>query len=252
MLLGMSVAIDDVLNRRNDLSTFIAHFTRASAGATAAENLRSILGSRRLEARTPFGWARTQAASAGGAVAASQSCVCFSEAPLEHLYSLVTPVAGRQVRLEPYGVALTKYDARRIGVNPVWYVDMTPGHDWAQARALDRLRDDAFVDDFTTHPAASVLPFFESMGTWRHSRREFAWEREWRKIGDVPLPLELPVLWLCPEDQIKDFAAAARQRREEVGNLPVTEHFVDPRWSTDRIISSLMTAGGARERVAVA
>jgi hypothetical protein len=65
----------------------------------------------------------------------SQRVVCFSETPLEHVYSLVADIEGRQINLEPYGIALTKLVARRIGVNPVWYVDMTPaGHEWLTMR----------------------------------------------------------------------------------------------------------------------
>jgi hypothetical protein len=45
---------------------------------------------------------------------------------LEHIYSMFAEIEGRQVRLEPYGVAFTKMTARRLGANPVWYVDMTP------------------------------------------------------------------------------------------------------------------------------
>jgi hypothetical protein len=37
--------------------------------------------------------------------------------------------------------ALTKLAARRRGVNPVWYVDMTSGHDWVISPALNQLRD---------------------------------------------------------------------------------------------------------------
>jgi hypothetical protein len=29
-----------------------------------------------------------------------------------------------------FGLAFTKMTARRLGVYPVWYVDITPGHDW--------------------------------------------------------------------------------------------------------------------------
>jgi hypothetical protein len=37
-------------------------------------------------------------------------------------------IEGRSVQLEPYGIAITKKLGRKGGVNPVWYLDMTPGH----------------------------------------------------------------------------------------------------------------------------
>ncbi|MBX9771721.1 MAG: hypothetical protein K2X29_10135, partial [Candidatus Obscuribacterales bacterium] len=39
-------------------------------------------------------------------------------------------IQGRRIRLAPYGVAITKVQGRRYGLNPVWYLDITPGHDW--------------------------------------------------------------------------------------------------------------------------
>ena len=61
---------------------------------------------------------------------ASQRVVCFTETPLEHIHLLTSDIDGRQIKFEPYGIALTKPIARSSGTNPVWYVDITPGHDW--------------------------------------------------------------------------------------------------------------------------
>jgi hypothetical protein len=235
----VTIPIQDVLNRRTDLSTFVVHFTKCDAGRSAADNLRSIIHGRCLEARSPFGWARDQVTSAAPEVQASQRCVCFSEAPLQHLYSLVAPIEGRGVRLEPYGLALTKGAARRAGANPVWYVDMTCGREWEEAKALDVLRDWALEHDFVRQPAAKLLPLFEPMGTWPRTRREFSWEREWRKVGSLPLSEELVALWLCPEDEIESFEAFLATEWSPNGRLLV-QRFVDPRWSVDQIIAALL------------
>jgi hypothetical protein len=123
-------SIEEVLHRRTDLSTFVVHLTRRrDQDATALDNLASMARSGRVEARTAMGWAREydDAATPGEY---SQRVVCFSETPLEHVHLLAADISGRRVRLEPYGFALTKLVARRRGVNPVWYVDMTSGHDW--------------------------------------------------------------------------------------------------------------------------
>jgi hypothetical protein len=67
---------------------------------------------------------------------ATQRAVCFSETPLEHIYSMFADIANRGVRLRPYGLALTKMVARRAGINRLWYVDITHGHDWKIRTAL--------------------------------------------------------------------------------------------------------------------
>ena len=185
----------------------------------------------------------------GGDERGSQLCVCFSEAPVEHLYSLVADIAHRCVQLRPYGLAVTKMMARRNGANPVWYVDMTPGHDWEQARALDALRDEA-CGGFADHPAARLFPFCEPMGTWPSGQREFWWEREWRKIGDYRLEGDEIAFWLCPEDEIESFESFIREEWELDGvspdaRLKFGQRFVDPRWSVEEIIASLVGKDGA-------
>lgn len=172
----VTLSIQDVLNRRSDLSTFLVHLTRERvAGVTARANLESIVRERRLRALTPLGWGKKQD---NPVVLAEQSqrVVCFSETPLEHVYSLFAETQGRSISLQPYGFALTKIVARKMGVQPVWYVDMTTngGREWEEARALDRLRDDAVeAGGFHTSPLAKLLPFYEQMGVWPNNRKEF-------------------------------------------------------------------------------
>jgi hypothetical protein len=126
------VNIQDVLNRRTDLSTFVVHLTRDEQVQPndngppvfypADQKLRSIIRERRLIAATPMGlgWDQDDPADP---TRQTQRAVSFSETPLEHIYALVADIDGRQIKLEPYGLVLTKIVARREGVNPVWYVD---------------------------------------------------------------------------------------------------------------------------------
>jgi hypothetical protein len=186
-----------------------------------------------------MGWAADQDDPADPAKQ-SQRVVCFSETPLEHIYSLVADIDGRRVHLEPYGVAVTKLAARRLGVNPIWYVDMTPGQNdqWATAHAVDAIRDAAIATgDFHNTPAAKLLPFFEQMGTWPDSQKEFWWEREWRHVGDVLLPL-VGCIFLCPENEIDDFVPAIAGEHVRARNVR-RRAFIDPRWGLEQIIAHL-------------
>ena len=233
----MSQHIRDVLNRRSDLSTFIVHLTRDSESGTASANLRSIIRERRLIARTPMGWAARQVEESPESPACiSQRVVCFSETPLEHVYSLVADISRRKVKLRPYGLVLTKMRARGMGINPIWYVDCTPGHDWDLAKALDKIRDESILaGGFETRPAAALLPFAEPMGTWGGHNREWWWEREWRHRGDVMLRGPRPVaLWLCPADEIASVA------EEVIAEFGSPCHIVDPTWGLEEIIAHLV------------
>lgn len=241
--------IDEVLHRRGDLSTFVVHLSKDDDGTTAKDRLLSILKSRTLKAGSPMGWAKDKVAG-DKAASDSQRVVCFSETPLEHTYSMFADIEGRQVRLAPYGLAFTKMVARRLGANPVWYVDMTPERDWRIASALDSLREEALKTTFAVHPAAAIFPFCEPMGTWPASRREFWWEREWRHVGDLAFELNQVALWLAPEDEHEELNAALveewKSRKESLGAFWGEYHlsgtptrFIDPVWGLERIIGHL-------------
>lgn len=223
--------IIDVLSRRPDLSTFLVHLTRSNGASSAGANLDSILRSRTIEARTPMGWCANAVASVPSA-AYSQRVVCMSETPLSEIHTLFANISGRRVHLEPFGVVFTKVTARRMGVNPVWYVDKTPGHDWSIGKALDELADAATLAPqvFAQHPLAHIAPFVEAMGTWANGRREFWWEREWRHLGDLDFAYRDLALVLCPADEIDYFEGLAR---------PGMFRAVDPRWSLEQMIAHL-------------
>ncbi len=159
--------ITAILDRRNDLSTFLVHLTRPGEDRTALDNLVSICESRTLEARSPVGWARKND-SADDLEQQSQRAICFTETPLEHVHALAGSITlwGRErgFPLEPYGVAISKMAARRTGVNPVWYVDMTSGRDWVVYHALTTEAEESGA--FHSHPTARILPFIEKMGRW--------------------------------------------------------------------------------------
>jgi hypothetical protein len=222
------VEIGEVLNRRADLSTFLVHLTK---GDDPKSTLMSILGDKRLKAVSPMGWARLEATSLGPDAEKSQRVVCFSETPLDQIYSMFADIARRDVKLKPYGVAFTKMVARRKGTNPVWYVDMTPGYTWTISAALNTIRSEATKSEasFIAHPGASIFPFCEAMGTWNEqSQREFWWEREWRHVGDFSFFRSEVALVLCPEADHGDFEAIAPGK------------VIDPSWSLERIIASLV------------
>jgi hypothetical protein len=230
----------DVLNRRSDLSSFVVHLTKhGHNGSSAADNLRSIIRERRLCAATPMGWARTE--DGAGPAMQSQRAVSFSETPLEHAYSLFADIEGRSVQLQPYGLALTKVVARLMGIQPVWYVDMTTrgGREWEEARALDQLREEArATGHFHQTPAAKLLPYFDWMGVWPERRKEFWWEREWRHRGDVDLvPYWDRIIWLCPAEE--HGAMRDHIRRSQPVGASDRAICIDPSWGIEQALAHL-------------
>jgi hypothetical protein len=56
----VAALIRDILHRRTDLSTFVAHLTRRLGGVSALDALASIARTGTLEARAALGWAKDQ------------------------------------------------------------------------------------------------------------------------------------------------------------------------------------------------
>lgn len=240
-----NLRIQELLARRSDLSTFVVHLTRQTEdGHSPRKNLRSILNGPKIEARTPFGPAATKLLTKSTLDKESQNCVSFSETPLEHLYCLVQEIPKRRFKLAPYGLAFTKMTARRLGVNPVWYVDITPGHEWLMV-PINTLIDRAFerFKRFRKSPVAQIAPFIEQMGSGPGQsgygyRKEFWWEREWRHRGDFHFSLHDVALGLAPENRIGEFEKFTKTLGRRVP-------FVDPKWGMEKIIAHLAGCKGA-------
>jgi hypothetical protein len=246
------LSIEEVLNRRSDLSTFIVHLTRDHGdGETAKTRLLSIIAERRLRAgATPRGWAasvRRPPAYVDLCLTdeqlATQVAISFSETPLEHIYSLYANIANRQVHLSPYGLAITKMVARRAGVNPVWYVDLTPAvpeHPMRIRNALNHLVVKATAEGWFGE-IRDLFQCVEGMQTRRDNQGnittqvEFWWEREWRHVYDMGLALIWDkIIWLCPEPEIPEITNAVNG-----GNAATPVHCIDPGWSLERIVGHL-------------
>ncbi|HLN30050.1 MAG TPA: hypothetical protein VK395_20070 [Gemmataceae bacterium] len=234
--------IQDLVSRRTDLSTFLVHLTRAQGAETAKQRLISILKQRKIVARSPFGPA-IEGLKAKGQSSDSQRCACFTETPLEYTHLLLGEIEGRDCQFEPYGVAITKKQGRRRGVNPIWYVDITPGHDWLMnsINPLIKLHLNA-QKPYETYGFAKITPFIEQMGSGAYGhglgggyKKEFWWEREWRHLGDFDLPGKFIVL--CPLNEILEIKEAVNQGVEEHDQLRA--RCIDPRWGLEKIIGHL-------------
>lgn len=247
----MPKRIEDLLHRRNDLSTFLVHLTKAGLHP-ARDNLLRILLAQTLEARTPMGLGSSYF-NVDAAFRDSQKVVCFTETPLEHVWMMCEEIEHRDVQIQPYGVVFTKSWARRQGVNPVMYVDITIGHDWLtepanlmlraahEGHAVTLVDGDWSRIDLAHSPIAKLTPFFEPMGKPRDIRREWWWEREWRHAGDLLFQWTDLVAVFVPEDDREAFEADFNEGRAAQFYAPPIRRFnyLDPRWGQERMIATL-------------
>ncbi|MFB7944546.1 abortive infection system antitoxin AbiGi family protein [Kitasatospora phosalacinea] len=236
-------SIESLLHRRTDLSAFVVHFTRDYGGQTARSNLEAILKERSIEARNVFGMAEKLAAK-HAEIAETQRVICFTETPLEHAWMMCDPIEGRQMSFNGYGLAFTRTFARRNQTNPVWYLDITPtGHDWLtnpvnrMVEAVAAVADADPWDGPDEAAKADILrltPFIEQMGPIRNGRRkEFWWEREWRRVGDLTFRYNDIVVVFAPEEEHSDFEELLKRQQKE------TPPLVDARWGLERMIAAL-------------
>jgi hypothetical protein len=250
----MSEQIEDLLHRRTDLSTFLVHFTRDSNdGKTASQdNLLSILKKGKLKAPNTYGMAG-RLAKRFPEVADTQRTVCFTETPLEHAWMMCRPIADRRFRFDGYGLAFTKSFARRRGVNPVWYLDISQrGRDWltgpvnrlveaaeAKATGKDGVTD---ADELAEAEILRLTPFIEQMGPATDGRKEFWWEREWRHAGGFSFEPEHVVVAFAPEGQHASLQGSLTEATDDwYDDLT----FIDVNWGLERIVGALAKVDAA-------
>jgi len=132
--------------------SMLTHFTRASATASAFDNLVAILTDGRI-----FGGSRM--------VRGGQPVVCLCDAPLNELQRLL--VRANRRRYEPCGVAVERSYAFSYGARPALY--------------MPALEAERIVD---TEEMWRVVVFDLD----RDPTIDWTFEREWRLAGDLPLP----------------------------------------------------------------
>ncbi len=115
---------------------------------------------------------------------------------------------------------------------------MTGGHEWLTENVWELVRQAAEGERFSDQPIAGIAPFVEGMGTWRNSKKEFWWEREWRHRGDFGFLLDNVAVVFCPEEHRKTLGPYVKG---ESGRIVPT---IDPNWGQEEIIASLSGVRG--------
>jgi len=251
----------ELLDRRGDLSPFLIHLTRSGdlklakdifslprdqvVQISAKVSLDSIISSRRINARTAFGYFNYKVAfrRADGRVLNANSNVqrdwlrgvCFTETPLDHVNLQMQTIYGRQLHFEPYGLAFKEAVIRGANGNPVLYVQTTNQN---IRLGFDQLAVSPLAQTFK-----SMMPLVEGFGPPWFPRYggpteiDFRWEREWRVVGDFSFTISDIAFGFCPEAEINQYEAL-------VGSaFP----FVDPLGNLNANKAKLRTWGHLRD-----
>jgi hypothetical protein len=180
---------------RDDLSNKLIHLTRGNSFDDAAATFTKIVTEKRLLGGT-------------GCIKGRFTCVCFSEAPLSKLTTILANPMAHGMRYKPFGVMLDKTWLFEQGGRPVIY------------------------------QPDSECELLIPEQRWRHVRYEpqngidFTWEREWRIHADELALDPMVTTFVIPnrdwERRFHDEHLAALSRR-----ALVTGGFVGPKEISD-------------------
>lgn len=178
--------LSSMIRDRQDLSSFLFHMTKGGENQ-ALNNLTDILKNRRIKAVNPFGLAVSRIRRSNldnkEQLLKSQYCICFTETPLHHIKHLCFNTNAGKKNYENFGIGIPKKLGRESGINPVWYIDNTPYHDFLN-NPIGELVKSSLDSHFIGSPISKITPFMELMGTGvsngKKYMKEFWYEREWR------------------------------------------------------------------------
>jgi hypothetical protein len=134
-------------------AAMLTHFTRASKTGDALDNLATILRKGMIRGSTRM-------------VRSQRAVVCLFDAPLAELEPLLE--RNNRRRYEPFGIALDKRYAFRMGARPVIYAPWPEAQRLLEAEEMWRV---VGIDLERTPPV------------------DWTFEREWRVLDELRLPL---------------------------------------------------------------
>jgi len=203
-----------------DMSEYVVHFTKASLGRTAFDNMLSICWEHTLKPARKFGIARDRAPEWP-----PQYAVCFSEVPA-HLMARISKRRGE------YGIGFSKERLLKQGGGPIWYIEKNT----TNATAVHALIDRALASpQQESEPIWFLTPFIDVMGEYPTGSYRFDWEREWRCRGEFDFKPEDVAFLVLPES----FHAQARaffleHQKENTGPAYLCPYLAAT-WSHDQV-----------------
>lgn len=233
----MTKTRDRAVEGRNDLSRFVVHLTRDDQkddpvhGRTAEENFEGIMNRLMIYALRPHCLHKTQIPDKHREKFA---VCCFTEVPLQELHLLTRSIKGRRNQYSDYGVVFSREFLMLKGAQPAIYLN-SYGKNSDLSEAADRIFELAKAEGFRGK-LSRLIPYMNHM----NEGYDFAWEREWRIVGDLKFELEDIVCLILPEQ-----GEMALKREFLESGVPV----ISPGWTTERIIDEFSKQARRARRI---
>ncbi len=170
----------------------LAHFTRASREGTALDNLVAILRAGVIRGATRM-------------IRGRRAVVCMFDAQMTELKQLLNRRNRR--RYEPFGIAINKRYAFRMGARPVIYLP------WREAQSIVAADEHWRV---VTIDLESTPPV------------DWSLEREWRLMGDMPIEPQQVVALVESWREVDEVFARFDGRPPCAGVMPLKDLFGTP------------------------
>jgi hypothetical protein len=166
---------------RDDLSSNLVHLTRGETDAQAAERFVSIFSSKTLK-------------GSNRDIRGGYKCVCFSEAPVAKLATILATPEQQAMRYKPFGVMVSKRWIFDKGGRPVVYQPNSEFELLAESQRFRHVRYEPGVTDY-------------------------CWEREWRLQAEE-LKLEPDeVTLVVPTRAWEKWALVQHDRANRIANI---------------------------------
>jgi hypothetical protein len=201
--------------KRDDISPFLVHLTRASESCSAIENLVSILKSKKIEARNPHCLVarKFDSMNFNRHLQKKFNTVCLTETPLHQISKLIADIPGRRIKLEPYGLVFKRSEILDRGGSPAIYIN-------ADGTNLAAYMLEEFNNTFSSFCSYGELQDSESypdeiihyyaLVNIMAKRHDFSWEREWRVCGDFKFKYHDLIAVIA--DEREDFLDLCQQK----------------------------------------
>jgi hypothetical protein len=217
------------MEKRGDVSMFMVHLTRddrndrteSEGGRCARDNFSNMVDVKGIYALGLHCLHGDRIRALPEEKQRPFRVTCFTETPLDQIGRLLD-VGFRKINLEPYGFVFKREFLYQKGAQPAIYInDYGPNK---SRDAIECIFEIGAKNKFSgrTWP---LLPLVNVM----HNGHDFAWEREWRVIGDVEFGYEDLVCVILPEGEYK-----LRERMARIG-VPA----IDPTWCYEKVILEL-------------
>ena len=187
----------------------------------ASHNFEEILDDRKILAIKPHCLHAPRLKSQPERIREKFKVACFTETPLAEVKHLLN--IRRRINLEAYGFVFERDYLLQKGAQPAQYFSEYHGHK-AKRVAFDTIFDLSEKTRFSGK-MWKILPLVNVM----HDGHDFAWEREWRVVGDVEFDLEDLVCVILPEYETN--------LRKELAAKGIAA--IDPEWSHEQVVVEL-------------